>query len=163
MKKIILSVFFLLISLSLNAQNLDDLDKDNGFAGIKLGTPRDTTIQWRKWGKFQFKDIYTKVTETVKIENLKKIEITYYYYKNELHSFMIKVDGDDAAEAMLGILQIYYGFGEQDGFAPRYTWKGKYVNILYDKNMLSRNTEVTFESNPIQSKLQKDVVEKYKY
>jgi hypothetical protein len=54
------------------------------------------------------------------------------------------------------LLETLLGPGKQDGYAPRYRWIGQRATLLYDQNILTKNTEVRLESLVLQQELERE-------
>ncbi|MCZ2355802.1 MAG: hypothetical protein LC115_03765 [Bacteroidia bacterium] len=154
--KIILSAFLLAVYCHSKAQLIDMLDSDNGFFGLTFGKDIRDFPTLKHSRKALWKHEYINPNDSLSFLQVKFYSVHYIFYKNQLHSIRIKIEGDEMSQRFLAILKDYYGEGEQAGRAPRYYWKGKLVYLVYDQNLLTQNTEVRFESVLIQRELEKD-------
>lgn len=148
------ALFFLLfagIAEWCRAQNTDALDADYGFFGVKLGDTLGRMPGMTRTGKYLKKDVYMRANQTMTAGSAELSRVEYLFYKERLHSIRIKTADDDNAQALLELLQAFYGEGKQDGMAPVYRWEGKRVRLKYEQNMLGKQAEVILESREIQN------------
>lgn len=154
------SNLLIIITLSISSpaygQLIDMLDHDNGFLGLTLGKDIQEFPTLKHVRKALWKHEYINPNDSLRFLHIKFQQVYYVFYRNRLHSIHIKIAGDEMSQQFLALLQDYYGGGEQAGRAPRYYWKGKLVYLVYDQNLLTRNTDVRFESILMQKELEKD-------
>lgn len=136
------------------------IDTLYGLLGWRLESPQSAFSSLIPKGTFQRKTWYRSPTDTV-WEGIPLAEVKYAFYKGKLHTIQIRVNGEEASTAMLILLETLFGKGQQDGYAPRYRWKGERAILLYDQNILTRNTEVRMESLILQRELERDVYQSF--
>lgn len=131
------------------------IDSLYGLLGYQLETPRSAFGGLIPKGTFQRKVWYRSSTDTL-WEGIRLAEVRYAFYRDRLHTIQIKVEGTEASEAMRVLLETLLGPGKQDGYAPRYRWIGQRATLLYDQNILTKNTEVRLESLVLQQELERE-------
>jgi hypothetical protein len=88
-------------------------------------------------------------------------EVQLAFYRDKLHTIEVRLTRSEDAEAFLVLLETFLGKGVQDGYAPRYRWRGERAALLYDQNILTRVTTVRIESLALQRQLERDVYRDY--
>jgi len=88
-------------------------------------------------------------------------EVQLAFYRDKLHTIEVRFTRPEDAEAFLVLLETFLGKGVQDGYAPRYRWRGERAALLYDQNILTRVTTVRIESLALQRQLERDVYRDY--
>jgi len=141
------------------AQTLPALDNENGFFGIALGQPLPTDGSFEEQGTFQQKKRLVRPDQELSMGEIRFVYVWYLVYENQLHSIRIRTAGEASSEQFLELLQLLYGNGEQDGFAPRYAWQGKRVKLFYDRNIISGNAEIVFTSLPVDAEFRKTYIQ----
>ncbi len=149
---------FLSISVGLWAQM--PVDSIYGLLGRQLESPIAAFAGLIPKGTFQRKHWYRSPVDTV-WEGIPLAEVRYAFYRGKLHTIVIRVEGPEASEAMRVLLETLFGPGKQDGYAPRYRWIGQRATLLYDQNILTRNTEVRMESLVLQRQLEADAYKEF--
>ena len=142
--------------LPVGAQSLDALDAENGFMGMTFGQP----LEGKRMvliGKFLKKPMLYSPDDKLELSGIPLEYIRYYTWKNKLHSVQIRVLGETNANKLLELMEVFYGPGVQDGMAAHYTWPGKQVTLIYEKNLLTKNATVTVESRPMQIEFERDM------
>ncbi len=136
------------------------IDSIYGLLGHTLEAPQSSFAGLIPKGTFQRKAWYRSTTDTV-WEGIRLAEVKYAFYKGKLHTIQIRIEGEDASAAALVLLEVLFGKGKQDGYAPRYRWIGQRATLLYDQNILTRNTEIRMESLTLQKELERDAYQDY--
>ncbi|MCS7296891.1 MAG: hypothetical protein RMK19_06865 [Bacteroidia bacterium] len=131
------------------------IDSLYGLIGYQLEMPRSAFSGLIPKGSFQRKVWFRSPTDTL-WEGIPLAEVKYAFYNDKLHTIQIKVKGADASAAMLVLLQTLFGQGKQEGYAPRYRWIGERATLLYDQNILTKDTEIRMESLILQRQLERD-------
>ncbi|MCX7606858.1 MAG: hypothetical protein N2170_06310 [Bacteroidia bacterium] len=136
------------------------IDSLYGLLGKQLEAHRSTFPGLIPKGTFQRKSWYRSSVDTV-WEGIRLAEVRYAFYRDRLHTIQVYVHGPEASEAMRIVLEAYLGKGKQEGYAPRYRWVGQKAVLLYDQNILTRNTEVRLESLVLQRQLERDAFREF--
>ncbi|MEN3040042.1 MAG: hypothetical protein ABDH66_00685 [Bacteroidia bacterium] len=131
------------------------VDSIYGLLGYSLETPQSAFKGLIPKGTFQRKAWFRSTTDTI-WEGIRLAEVKYAFYKGKLHTIQLRVEGAEASAATLVLLETYFGPGKQDGYAPRYRWIGQRASLIYDQNILTRNTEIRMESLVLQRELERD-------
>ncbi len=156
------SVFLFLFGLSfLFSQDLSRLEKERGFLGYVLGGSKAEQGNLDCRGFFQLKQKCFPVPMPKQYEDVPIKKVTLYFYNQKLHSLEIKIEGEQASQTMLLYLQMKYGEGKQDGYAPHYTWQSENILLVYDENLFTHNATITFLHIPTQKQLEKDYRKMY--
>lgn len=148
----ILSLFF---ALPLQAQSMDALDEQYGFLGYSFEMPLDSVKTLRMKDRYLKKQRYVPINGSLSLLDVELSRVYFLFYEGRLHSVMIRTEGEEESDNVLNTLNMLYGAGKQDGFAPRYNWKGERTTIFYDKNLLTKNAEIVVESVPMQKEFNK--------
>lgn len=146
----------LLSAQFLHAQEENALDVENGFFGIPFGSNIDSLKGFKYMNPYQQKDRFIKTDLPLKYGGVKLAYVNFIFYKKELHSVVIKTEGKENSTAILDVLTMFYGEGDQDGMGPLYHWNGKKVYMVYDQNILSHNAQIIIESRAMQKKFEHD-------
>jgi hypothetical protein len=142
-------LIWLLLPLIAFGQGTDELDEQNGFFKVQLGAEIDTLPNMKLLDNHLKKQRYEK-TDIAAVFSVIPIEKAYFYfYRKRLHSIHIRVLGKEASDQFLDYLTLLYGTGNQETIAQYYTWEGKYVKLVYEQNMLTRNATIVFTSKEI--------------
>lgn len=136
------------------------IDTLYGLLDKKLETPRTYFRGLIPKGTFQGKVFYRSTEDTI-WHGVRLVEVKYGFYRDLLHTIQIRVEGEEASQQLLILLQTFFGEGKQEGYAPRYRWQGNKATLLYDQNILTRNTLVRMESLELQKKLEREVLRDY--
>jgi hypothetical protein len=88
-------------------------------------------------------------------------EVQLAFYRKKLHTIELRVTKPSDAEALLVLLELHFGKGKQDGYAPRYRWQGQRAQLLYDQNLLTKVTTIRLESLVLQKQLERDMYKDY--
>lgn len=138
-KFLLINFFTFFHSFSCAQPNLDEIFAWNH---IFLQTPVDS-IPNLKYVKTQnFLQVFSHNQEVKNFEGIEIEKVHYFFYNKKLYSIVIKTkESSEQAELLLGWLNLMFGEGKQVGFAPRYSWKGKKVEMLYDKNIITHQVE----------------------
>ncbi|MCS7152791.1 MAG: hypothetical protein N2253_01495 [Bacteroidia bacterium] len=136
------------------------IDSMYGLLGHRLESPQTAFTGLIPKGHFQRKSWFRSSVDTV-WEGIPLAEVKYAFYKGKLHTIQVRVEGAEASRAMLILLETYFGQGKQEGYAPRYRWTGQKATLLYDQNILTRNTEVRMESLVLQRELERDAYQEF--
>ncbi|MCX8111586.1 MAG: hypothetical protein N3E49_00090 [Bacteroidia bacterium] len=136
------------------------IDSIYGLLGRSLESPQSAFSGLIPKGSFQRKTWYRSSTDT-SWEGIPLKEVKYGFYKGKLHTIQIRIEGPEASEAALVLLETYFGRGKQEGYAPRYRWVGQKAALLYDQNILTRNTEIRLESLVLQRELEQDAYREF--
>lgn len=137
------------------------VDSVYGLLGRPLESPASLFSGLLPKGTFQRKVWYRSTLDTV-WEGIRLAEVRYAFYRGKLHTIQVRVEGEEASRALLVLLETRFGPGKQDGYAPRYRWIGQRATLLYDQNLLTRNTEVRLESLVLQRQLEQDAYEEFR-
>lgn len=135
--RIALSFLFLSVSWSVWAQNLDELDRRNGFKDIRLGTPIDS-IRGAELKK-EIKEKNEFPAKLYEVENpnyasigevkVKKVELKTY--KDLIYEIVVITDKD--TRLMKGMVK---AFGEP-----------KYILVTDSYNWITQNLSLTFNDH----------------
>ncbi|MCS7085183.1 MAG: hypothetical protein RMM53_03050 [Bacteroidia bacterium] len=126
------------------------LDAQNGFFDYALGASLDTLKGFVYEGQTQKKERYVVKDLPLEYAGVKFKSVHFLFYRKRLHSIVLRTEGQAASEALLELLKLFYGPGEQDYLAPSYVWPGKTVRLTYEMNLLTKNAEAVFESVEMQ-------------
>jgi len=137
------------------------VDSVYGLLGRTLEAPLSSFSGLIPKGTFQRKVWYRSALDTV-WEGIRLAEVRYAFYRGRLHTIQVRVEGEEASQALRVLLETLFGPGKQDGYAPRYRWVGQRATLLYDQNILTRNAEVRLESLVLQRQLEKDAYEEFR-
>ncbi len=119
-----------------------NLDDNFEWNKIFLRTPIDSIANLKFLKNQNFLQVYVHNQEIKNFEGIEIEQVRYFFYEKKLHSIVIKTkENAEQAELLLGWLKLMFGEGKQFGFAPRYNWKGKKVEIFYDKNIITHQVE----------------------
>lgn len=119
-----------------------NLDEDFIWNEISFNTPLDSLKNLKFIKKTQELDLYEHTHELTNFEGITIRQVRYYFWEKHLHSIIIKTEENaEQAEMLLAWLSLMLGEGEQLGFAPRYSWKGKSIKVTYDKNIITHQVE----------------------
>ncbi|MCS6895554.1 MAG: hypothetical protein NZZ60_05325 [Bacteroidia bacterium] len=132
------------------------VDSIYGLLGYSLEMPQSAFRGLIPKGSFQRKVWFRSSSDSL-WEGIRLAEVKYAFYKGKLHTIQLRIEGAEASAAALVLLETYFGKGKQDGYAPRYRWIGQKAVLLYDQNILTRNTEIRLESLILQQELERDV------
>lgn len=138
------------------------VDSVYGLLGRSLESPVSLFSGLLPKGTFQRKVWYRSTLDTV-WEGIRLAEVRYAFYRGKLHTIQVRVEGEEASRALLVLLETMFGPGKQEGYAPRYRWVGQRAALLYDQNLLTRNTEVRLESLVLQRQLERDAYEEFRH
>jgi hypothetical protein len=152
------ATLFLVILFSglAQGQNVDALDAQYGMFGISLESSLDSLSGMLFKGRKMKKDIYVLEKQSLALGQAKLSGVQYLFYKNKLHSIMLRTDNAKESENLLAFLEFFYGPGLKEGFSPLYMWKGKKVEMIYEQNLLTKACEVMIISKAMQEKFEKD-------
>ncbi len=148
-----------LLSVAL-LQAQQSLDEVYGLLGRSLEAPLSSFSGLIPKGTFGRKAWYRSPADTL-WEGIPLAEVRYAFYREKLHTIQVRVEGDEASKALLVLLETLFGPGKQDGYAPRYRWIGQRAVLVYDQNILTRNTEVRLESLVLQRQLERDAYRQF--
>ncbi len=126
------------------------LDAQNGFFDYELGASLDTLDGFVYDGQSQKKERYLVKSLPLEYAGVKFKSVHFLFYRKRMHSIVLRTEGLAQSEALLELLKLYYGPGEQDYLAPSYRWPGKVVKLTYEMNLLTKNAEAVFESVEMQ-------------
>lgn len=146
-----------LVGIAHAQQSIDDV---YGLLGRSLEAPLSSFSGLLPKGTFGRKVWYRSSTDTV-WEGIRLAEVRYAFYREKLHTIQVRIEGAEASEAMRVLLETLFGPGKQDGYAPRYRWIGQRALLVYDQNILTRNTEVRLESLVLQRQLERDAYKQF--
>ncbi|MCS6789588.1 MAG: hypothetical protein NZ580_01200 [Bacteroidia bacterium] len=144
-----------LICLSSFLRAQAPIDTIYGLLGRTLESPFAGFVGLVPLGTFQRKQWYRSPRDT-SWEGVPLKEVKYAFYRGRLHTIQIKIEGEEASQAALVLLRTFFGEGKQEGYAPRYRWMGNRAYLIYDQNILTRNTEIRLESLLLQRQLEED-------
>ncbi|MCS7189388.1 MAG: hypothetical protein RMJ66_06345 [Bacteroidia bacterium] len=136
------------------------IDTLYGLLGRKLEMPKAAFSGLLPKGSFQRKVWYRSTLDTL-WEGIRLAEVRYAFYQDKLHTIQIRVEGAEASEAMRILLETLLGPGQQEGYAPRYRWTGQRAYLIYDQNILTKNTEIRIESLVLQRQLELDAYREF--
>lgn len=126
------------------------LDAQNGFFDYELGASLDTLKGFVYDGQSQKKERYVVKSLPLEYAGVRFKSVHFLFYRKRMHSIVLRAEGLAHSEALLELLKLYYGPGEQDYLAPFYRWPGKTVRLTYEMNLLTKNAEAVFESVEVQ-------------
>lgn len=130
----------LIVSFSLYGQ--PDLNQGFSWNGISLPSHLDSISVLKFVKNSNYLQVYVHNQEIKNFEGIEIEQVRYYFYQKKLHSIVIKTkENSEHAEMLLQWLRLMLGEGTQFGFAPRYSWKGKKVEMFYDKNIITHQVE----------------------
>jgi hypothetical protein len=141
MKKIAALVFLLFILLTIpesRAQSVANLDKNNGFRDVKMGTQlkffKKVVLEWQEGEDKN----YRRTTDKLSINGMLLSEIVYGFYKGRLNHIYLTAPGIENSRALLLFFQSIYGPGEQvyeetEAFDNMIQWTGKKVVLTYSE------------------------------
>lgn len=145
----------ILFASPLHAQSMDALDEQYGFLGYSFEMPLDSAKNLRMKDRYLKKRRYVPKSGSLSLLDVELSKVYFLFYEGRLHSVMIRTEGEEESDNVLNTLNMLYGAGKQDGFAPRYNWTGERTTIFYDKNLLTKNAEIVVESIPMQKEFNK--------
>ena len=130
MKIFLLTLAFILISLTGICQSVSKMDKKYGFKDAKFEMPLSSFKNLVEI--VPNSNIYESLTENLKMGEYDLYSVNYNFYKNQLSSINIVIKGKANREGLLKILQIAYGQGDKY-FAGSVRWRGKEVYMSFDQ------------------------------
>lgn len=136
------------------------IDEVYGLLGRSLESPLVSFSGLIPKGTFGRKAWYRSPSDTL-WEGIRLAEVRYAFYRDKLHTIQVRIEGAEASEAMRVLLETLLGPGKQEGYAPRYRWIGQRATLIYDQNILTRNTEVRLESLVLQRQLERDAYKQF--
>jgi hypothetical protein len=140
-----------------SAQSLEALDAQNGVFDLTFGAPIDTVAhRFNYIGKYQRKDLFYRPKDKLEFEGIPLESIRYIAWKGKLHSIIFKTLGEANSEAVVQLLETFYGAGVQSGMAPAFVWPGRVVTLSYEKNLLTHNAVIIYESKPMQIQFERE-------
>jgi hypothetical protein len=146
----------LVLATPVHAQH--PLDAANGFLDFLLGDTLAHFQHLQPRGKYEKKDVYISSTLDLTYGGIRFQQVQLLFYKNRLHSIRCRTTDKPSSLQFLDLLQALYGTGTKDGFAPRYTWNGDRVELLYDQNLLTGTADVTFTSSAVEATFRREWV-----
>ncbi len=145
-----LSLMLLVITFSLQAQDLNELERRNGFKEIKLGSSIDSVkgatfkkdIIERK--EFQAKLYETEFPAYMTIGDVEVKKISIKTYKGLIYEMDIITVKDP--KVMRG-LEKSYGKATYSIRTESYYWKGQTLNLIYKGHR--KDIKLTYRSSPV--------------
>ena len=144
--------------LSAHAQGtVENLDRDNGLPDAQLGAPV-RSFQGLKntedTGRFQ---TYVRSTDKLRVEGVEVTGITYNFFKDELYSIDVDVQGTGNVNRLLKILEKKYGsdYTTETRTYPKTSaqleireWASKRAYCLYKSASDARGAVLVFVNRP---------------
>ena len=154
--------FFLLFSLLtgfliVNAQDAAELNRRNGFKGIKLGSSIDSVkgIVFKK--EFKEKDEFPAKLYDVRNENYKTIgevtvkEIQLMTYQDRIYKIVVTTEKDPR---VMRALEMSYGKSTYSIRTGSYHWNAVDLSLTF--HAFKNSLELTYRSRPVLRKMQED-------
>jgi hypothetical protein len=157
MIRYIFSALLLLLASSTYAQNIQELEKRNGFKDIELGSMADSVKGSKVKKEFKEKDLYPAKLYTVEHPDYEKIgevrvkEIELKSYKDLIYEIKVLTDKDPR---LMKALESLFGKAEYDMKNQLYFWKSDRIILKFKatgKNFL----ELEY-SSPVVRNMMKD-------
>lgn len=148
------------LGLTLSARadgTVADLDRDNGLPDAQLGAPLRSFQGLTKTddlGRFQ---TYTRPVDKRRVEGVEVTGITYNFFKEELYSVDIDVQGTGNVKKLLKILEKKYGkdhtletrtYPKTSAELEIREWAGKRAYCLYKSASDDRGAVLVFVNRP---------------
>ncbi len=136
MRSIFIICVFLLISLIGHGQSVANLDKNNGFRDVKMGTHRKffkkIVLEWTEGDNKN----YRRLTDKLSINEMPLTEIVYGFYKDKVVHIYLTSPGIENSRNLLHFFQSIYGPGEwlydeTAEFDNALQWTGKKIVLTY--------------------------------
>jgi hypothetical protein len=157
MIRYIFSALLLLLASFTYAQNIQELEKRNGFKDIELGSMADSVKGSKVKKEFKEKDLYPAKLYTVEHPDYEKIgevrvkEIELKSYKDLIYEIKVLTDKDPR---LMKALESLFGKAEYDMKNQLYFWKSDRIILKFKatgKNFL----ELEY-SSPVVRNMMKD-------
>ncbi|SKC59764.1 hypothetical protein [Ohtaekwangia koreensis] len=157
MIRYIFSALLLLLASSTYAQNIQELEKRNGFKDIELGSMADSVKGSKVKKEFKEKDLYPAKLYTVEHPDYEKIgevrvkEIELKSYKDLIYEIKVLTDKDPR---LMKALESLFGKADYDMKNQLYFWKSDRIILKFKatgKNFL----ELEY-SSPVVRNMMKD-------
>lgn len=147
MKKIVL-LLAILSSLVSNAQDINELDKQNGFRNVHFGDSislHPTMKDFYYTADSQFVS-YRKTDDSLILAN-SNVDIIYTFYKGQLFGILIKTLDETGSKNILKTLHESYGKSKKpDPYIESYYWYAKSVILEYHQNMNTYKADIFINS-----------------
>jgi hypothetical protein len=154
-----------MLTVNASAQSLSRLDEDNGIPPLVLErklTALPGPVNYR--AKVRGLQKYTaQLAAPLWLDSIGVGRLDYFLYKEQLHSVEFFTENLAESERVLLWLQARFGPCEQVARAPRYYWRGQFVTLSYDRNLLTGVARVRLESIPLQQALEKGLLDERGY
>ena len=154
MKKIVPYIFVLFVcSPALRAQDLNLLDKDNGFMKFKLDSARAAQPYLKSIGKqYKLERFRPYYDDSLFFQGIQLEKVILFFHKGECHSIDIKAYGTNG-DRLYAYFKRRYGDGEAaNPQESNVAWYAKNVNMFYEKNFVSGMCKFSFYSKRVHQK-----------
>ena len=144
MAKLTIVAIVLLFSTIAFSQSPTELDRENGFNGVKFestssSNPNLQLIYSSRNGNIKK---YIDPTESLMFYDFKLYKVVYTYYKSHLFSIRVTASNSNK-QTLLTYFQAKYGKGYQENrFVDTVEWKGNQIKMWYDTYVSS---DISFE------------------
>ncbi|HEU5147055.1 MAG TPA: hypothetical protein VFT90_10080 [Chryseosolibacter sp.] len=146
-------------SLAATAQNVEELERRNGFKDLKLGMHIDSVKGEKKFKKdFKEQDEFDAKIYTVEHPDYESIgevpvsRVEIKTYKDEVYHIQVVASKDPR---LMKALESIYGSSEYDMKKETYFWKGNTL-ILKFRSFTRNQLEMTFTSYLVLQKMKDD-------
>jgi len=163
MKRVLLNLVMVLALLMFSSmhsqvlcQTLDALDMQYGLFGVSFETSLDSLPGLQKNGFYQKKAKYVDPDLPRVLGPAALSAVNFLFYKNRLHSIMIKTENEENSQKLLEFIQLFYGTGQKDGFSNLYSWEGKKVSMIYEQNILTKSAVLLITSLSMDAEFRKE-------
>lgn len=104
-----------------------------------------------------------RADDAIMLDSIVLKAVDYFLFEEKLLALEFFTETKEESERALLYLQARFGPCEQIGRAPRYNWRGKYVTLSYDRNLLTGEARIRLESIPMQLAFEKFLAEQAGY
>ncbi|MGZ3754987.1 MAG: hypothetical protein ACXVAY_20700 [Mucilaginibacter sp.] len=144
MKTLVTSVILFFLCLNCFAQDLNRLDRKNGFKGFILG---DSISKYKPIIKFNKRFAMFEVTgKPIKVDGFLIRSVFLSFENDKLSEIMISVYGDDAVKHIHQAMKNAYGEGDEkvnEEYLRFVEWDSKRVNATLRENVVAGNLSAT--------------------
>jgi len=158
MLKLALPLLFLSFACSVSAQEVNELDKRNGFKDIKLGTAVDSVKGLKFKKDFKEANEFAAKSYTVEHPDYEKIgevsisKIELKSYKGLIYEILVVADKDPR---LMKALESIYGLAEYDLKKETYFWKTDNI-ILKFRSHSKSHLELAYNSMIVRKMMKED-------
>lgn len=158
MIRLFTTVIGLLLFTFLQAQEMSELEKRNGFKDIKLGSIADSVKGVKLKKEFKEKEQFPAALYSVTHEDYDKIgevkikEIELKAYKSQIYEIAVVTEKDPR---LMKALESLYGKADYDQINEIYFWKGKDM-VLKFKARGKHQLEMVYISYAIHTQMKSD-------